>query len=83
MMLALVGFAVLALVVTWHVRLSRAITPRQKLLAFRKRYPSVTVIRPVRGKDVGAADNFRAALDTGYPGDVETLFIFDDDKDPK
>jgi ceramide glucosyltransferase len=42
----------------------------------------VTVIRPVRGKDVGAAENFTAALDTGYPGEVETLFIFDDDKDP-
>jgi ceramide glucosyltransferase len=42
----------------------------------------VTVIRPVRGKDVGAAENFTAALDTGYPGEVETLFVFDDDKDP-
>jgi ceramide glucosyltransferase len=42
----------------------------------------VTVIRPVRGKDVGAAENFAAALDTGYPGDIETLFVFDDDKDP-
>ncbi|HEY2747784.1 MAG TPA: glycosyltransferase, partial [Polyangia bacterium] len=82
MMLELIGFALVALVVSWHFRLSRAITPRQKVLALRKRYPSVTVIRPVRGKDVGAADNFRAALDTGYPGDVETLFIFDDDKDP-
>jgi len=82
MLLGLIGFAVLALVVTWHFRLSRAIAPRDKVLAFRKHYPSVTVIRPVRGKDVGAADNFRAALDTGYPGEVETLFIFDDDKDP-
>ena len=40
------------------------------------------MIRPVRGKDVGAEDNFAAALDTGYPGDVETLFVFDDDNDP-
>jgi ceramide glucosyltransferase len=40
------------------------------------------MIRPVRGADVGAEDNFRAALDTGYPGEVETLFVFDDDSDP-
>ena len=42
----------------------------------------MTVIRPVRGLDVGAAENLRAALDTGYPGDVETLFVFDDADDP-
>jgi ceramide glucosyltransferase len=66
----------------WHRALSRAIAPRSVLPLPRKRYPSVTVIRPVRGKDVGAAENFTAALDTGYPGDVETLFVFDDDKDP-
>ena len=64
MMLGLVGFAVLALVVTWHFRLSRAIAPRQKVLAFRKHYPSVTVIRPVRGKDVGAARQLRAPRST-------------------
>jgi len=45
-------------------------------------YPSITVVRPVRGRDVGAAANFAAALDTGYPGAVETLFVFDDENDP-
>jgi ceramide glucosyltransferase len=45
-------------------------------------YPSISVIRPVRGADVGAAENYAAALDTGYPGDVETLFVFDDAADP-
>ncbi len=48
----------------------------------RTSWPSVTVVRPVRGLDVGAADNFAAALDTGYPGEVETLFVFDDASDP-
>ncbi len=42
----------------------------------------MTVIRPVRGADVGAADNFAAALDTGYPGDIETIFLFDEADDP-
>ena len=46
------------------------------------RFPSISVIRPVRGADVGAAENYAAALDTGYPGDVETIFVFDDADDP-
>src|SRR5882757_1336475 len=78
----LVGFGVLAAVLVWHKKLSAAITPRRQLRAVRRHHPSVTVIRPVRGKDVGAAENFAAALDTGYPGEVETLFIFDDYNDP-
>ena len=45
-------------------------------------YPSITVVRPIRGLDVGAEDNVRAALDTGYPGDVETLFVLDDEEEP-
>lgn len=45
-------------------------------------YPSVSMIRPVRGADVGAAENYAAALDTGYPGEIETLFVFDDERDP-
>jgi len=50
--------------------------------AYRGRYPSVSIIRPVKGLDVGAEDNFRAALNTGYPGRVETIFVFDDATDP-
>jgi ceramide glucosyltransferase len=80
--LALIGSTVLVLVIAWHRQLSRAIAPRVDVAPPRLRYPSVTVIRPVRGKDVGAAENFAAALDTGYPGEVETLFIFDDENDP-
>ncbi|MEK6254739.1 MAG: glycosyltransferase, partial [Gemmatimonadales bacterium] len=45
-------------------------------------YPAVTVIRPVKGVDVEQEANFRAALDTGYTGDVETIFILEDEEDP-
>jgi ceramide glucosyltransferase len=82
---ALVGFiGVLVLAdVGWsHRRLLRAVRearPRRVPLA---RYPSITVIRPVRGRDVEAAANFAAALDTGYPGEVETIFLVDDENDP-
>lgn len=45
-------------------------------------YPSVTVVRPVKGVDVEQNENFRAALDTGYPGEIETIFVFEDENDP-
>jgi ceramide glucosyltransferase len=81
-LLGLAGMILFAAIVSWHQELAAAITPRPTLPPTRAHYPSLSVIRPVRGKDVGAAENFTAALDTGYPGEVETLFIFDDDKDP-
>lgn len=45
-------------------------------------WPAVTMIRPIRGVDPGQPDNLRAALRTGYPGDVETIFALDDGADP-
>jgi ceramide glucosyltransferase len=69
-----------------------AVAHRHVERAFRRRegarppplsdYPPVTVIRPVKGTDVEQAENFRAALDTGYPGAVETIFVFEDEDDP-
>jgi len=67
----------------WHWLFSKAIGPPAPLFSNRlDKYPSITVIRPVRGKDPGQYENFRAALDNGYPGDVETIFIFDEWSDP-
>jgi len=45
-------------------------------------YPSVTVIRPIRGLDIGARENAVALLDQSYPGEQETLFILDTESDP-
>ena len=50
--------------------------------AGRETLPSITVVRPVRGLDVDAASNAAAALDNDYPGEVETIFVFDDYLDP-
>jgi ceramide glucosyltransferase len=36
----------------------------------------------VKGRDVEQQENFRAALETGYPGEVETIFVFEDRDDP-
>lgn len=80
--LSVLGLVLLADVVVWHrvfaVAIARPEPPRRPPA----RYPSITVVRPVRGLDVGAAENFRAALVTNYPGEVETLFVFDDEADP-
>lgn len=64
------------------LRLTNVLSKHKNVPVYNGRYPSVSVIRPVRGLDVGAEDNFRAALDTGYPGEVETIFVFDDRNDP-
>ncbi|MBN1652930.1 MAG: glycosyltransferase [Deltaproteobacteria bacterium] len=72
---------VLAALVTWHIIFSRAISrppePTQRLA----RYPSISMIRPIRGIDPGQLENLRAALDNGYPGEIETLFVFDEETD--
>jgi ceramide glucosyltransferase len=81
-LLFLAGSAALAATARWHRKLANAIAPHRDADRRLSRYPSVTIVRPVRGKDVGAEENFRAALDTGYPGEVETLFVFDDQDDP-
>lgn len=64
-----------------HVVLARAMAPRPRPPRLSD-YPSVTVIRPIKGLDADLELNVRAGLDHGYPGDVETLFIFDDENEP-
>lgn len=69
-----------------------ALTHRARVQALAKRqcrrprelsaHPTVTVIRPVKGTDVEQEQNFRAALDTGYRGEIETIFVFEDEHDP-
>jgi len=78
---AVAGAALLLGLLLDHARLVRALRPRV-FPPRRSTYPSVTVIRPIRGLDVGAADNIQAAFDHGYPGPVEILFVFDDAEEP-
>jgi ceramide glucosyltransferase len=42
----------------------------------------VTVIRPLRGLDIGSRENAEALLNQAYPGEQETLFIVDTESDP-
>ncbi|MEE3082529.1 MAG: glycosyltransferase [Candidatus Thermoplasmatota archaeon] len=45
-------------------------------------FPSVSVIRPIKGLDFGAEENAKAALNHGYPGEIEVIFVFDDENEP-
>lgn len=80
--LVVVGVGLLVDLWWWHRWFARAIARPPVPAAPPPTYPSISIIRPVRGLDVGAEANLRAALDTGYPGPVETLFVFDDADDP-
>jgi ceramide glucosyltransferase len=81
-MLLVVASVLIIQLVVWHRWFARAIARAPVPIGRLDRYPAISVIRPVKGLDVGADDNFRAALATSYPGDVETLFVLDDDRDP-
>jgi ceramide glucosyltransferase len=80
-LLAAAGLALAATGVFHHRKLSAALAPRP-LPPRLGDYPSITVIRPVKELDPEADENTRAALRHGYPGPVQTIFVFDDDTDP-
>lgn len=59
----------------------RAIRPRPEPVA-PQAYPSISIIRPIKGLDTGIRQNLRAAFHDGYPGEREILFVLDDDQEP-
>jgi ceramide glucosyltransferase len=71
----------LAFLVTQHHRLAQALAARAAAPPPLLRYPSLTVIRPIRGLDVGARENLLALLASEYPGELELLFVLDDTSD--
>jgi ceramide glucosyltransferase len=77
----IIGFVLVGFVWILHLRLRGAVRPSVPPPP-RLAYPPLTVIRPIRGLDVGAAENIGAALDHGYPGRVRTFFVFDDEDEP-
>jgi ceramide glucosyltransferase len=82
-LVTLVSFGFLVHLVLSHRETVRALRRRETERPARlNTYPSVTVVRPVKGVDVEQKENFRAALDTGYPGEIETIFVFEDEDDP-
>ena len=78
---SVLGVLVLLDTVAWHFLFLRGIGRKAPPSAPLEHFPSITMTRPIRGLDVGQAENLRAALDTGYPGGIETLLVFDDESD--
>jgi ceramide glucosyltransferase len=76
------GAFLFVLILLGHYQLARAIrrppVPEPRLGS----YPSVTVVRPIRGLDIGSRENADALLAQDYPGEQETLFILDTESDP-
>jgi len=76
------GALLFVLILLGHFQLARSIR-RPPVPAPRLRhYPSVTVVRPIRGLDIGSRENAEALLSQDYPGEQETLFILDTESDP-
>ncbi|HZJ54927.1 MAG TPA: glycosyltransferase [Myxococcaceae bacterium] len=72
----------LVLLVEGHVRLRRVLARRPPPPSFPTTAPSMTVVRPVKGLDIGAEENIRAFLQMEYPGRLELLFVLDSEEDP-
>ncbi len=82
LLLALAAAVLLLGVAIDHLRLRRALARRPAPPHTHGRPPSITIVRPVRGLDVGAEQNLAALLDLQYQGDVDILIVFDDRDDP-
>jgi ceramide glucosyltransferase len=79
--LIVVAVLLLLEVVVAHVLLRRALGAGVPPPG-RADYPSVTVIRPIRGLDPGGAENLETAFTQDYAGWLETLFVLDDATEP-
>jgi ceramide glucosyltransferase len=65
-----------------HLRLAAGLRPRRSRPARVEAWPSLTILRPIRGPDPGCAENTRALLEQDYPGHLDLLFVFDSVADP-
>ena len=82
LLLFALGLFSLMLLLEGHFRLRSILARRPPPPAVPRSARSVTVIRPVRGLDVGSEENIRAFLEMEYPGTLELLFVLDSEEDP-
>jgi len=82
LLIALFGVLLLLALAKSHSALMRALSRSLPALAKPSTYPSVTVIRPIRGLDVGAKENLQALLEIAYPGEWELFCVLDSESDP-
>jgi len=82
LLIALFSALLLLALAKSHRALMRALSRALPAHAKPPTYPSVTVIRPIRGLDVGAKENLQALLDIAYPGEWELFCVLDSEADP-
>lgn len=80
---SVLGLSVIAGILGYHgylvTGLSRHKDNRAPRLA---EWPSITVVRPIKGLDPGAERNIEALYACRYDGPIRFLFVLDDDRDP-
>lgn len=82
LVLSALAVALVAAILATHRSLSDALTRPRTPPPERLAYPSLTVVRPIKGLDVGARENLEALLALSYPGKWEVLLVLDDEHDP-
>jgi ceramide glucosyltransferase len=82
LIVAVLGAALAAVCAIDHLRLSSVLGRPMRPPRPHRVYPTVTVIRPIRGLDAGCRENTLALLEQEYPGGCENLFVFDTPSDP-
>jgi ceramide glucosyltransferase len=82
MWFAALGLAALLFIAFDGLRLFRTAQEPPRPAVSRERWPSITLLRPIRGPDPGCAENTRALLEQDYPGTLELIFLFDSVADP-
>ena len=81
MFVAVAVLGCLAAIAWVHEMLDGATLPRPAP-ELPQRYPSVSLIHPIKGLDAELAQNLEAAFEHDYPGDLERIFVFDDADEP-
>jgi ceramide glucosyltransferase len=81
LVLALAGAALLVAILAGHRTLARSIVRPPVPPPARGNYPSLSVVRPIKGLDVGARENLEALFATTYPGARQFLLVLDDAHD--
>ena len=77
----LLALVLLVAIVLLHRHLSRPVKTTTREGGPRP-LPSLTIVRPIKGLDVGARANLAALLAVDYPGPCEIMLALDDDQDP-
>jgi ceramide glucosyltransferase len=78
--LELFGASIIIIIAAHHFWLVARV--RRRAAVPPSSWPSVAVLRPIRGRDPGARENLDALLELDYPGPIEFLFLLDDGNDP-